>query len=235
MKDIEWQKQHLSVIKDFLDFINTKSSEFILKGGTALMLCYGLDRFSEDINFDGTKGNIGTYIDLYCRNRNFSYRTAKDMDTVKRCMINYGNIGKPLKVELSLRKKTIDPDEINIINGIKVYKINSLCAMKVNAYVSRDKIRDLYDLSFICNNYWEQLSVSVKILIREAVSYKGVEQFDYLIKEQKDDLIDSSKLAEDFLRMYDRLGLLTGQKEIQMINNITTGNKNKKTMDYREM
>ncbi len=27
----------------------------VLKGGTALLLCYGLDRFSEDLDFDAPK------------------------------------------------------------------------------------------------------------------------------------------------------------------------------------
>ena len=44
--------------------------------------------------------------------------------------------------------------------------------------------------------------------MQDCVSYKGLEQFDYLIATQNDPLIDSDKLAEDFLSMYDKLGLL---------------------------
>jgi predicted nucleotidyltransferase component of viral defense system len=29
----------------------------VLKGGTALLLCYGLDRFSEDLDFDAPKNS----------------------------------------------------------------------------------------------------------------------------------------------------------------------------------
>ena len=45
-----WQQDHKEVIHQFLKQMNTVSSSFILKGGTALMECYGLDRFSEDID-----------------------------------------------------------------------------------------------------------------------------------------------------------------------------------------
>ena len=50
-------KMHRHVIKTFLTELNSCGNDrFILKGGTALMLCYGLDRFSEDIDLDGTRG-----------------------------------------------------------------------------------------------------------------------------------------------------------------------------------
>ena len=132
-------------------------------------------------------------------------------------MINYGYIRKPLKVEISFRKKIILPDEVTKIDGIVVYKIDSLCVMKTNAYVSRDKIRDLHDLVFICNKYWNELPPHTKSVVRNAVEFKGIEQFDYLIKDQKDDLVDIEKLAEGFLEMYDNLGLLYDERERQIM------------------
>ena len=38
-----------AVAKDIQDL------PMVLKGGTALLLCYGLDRFSEDLDFDAPK------------------------------------------------------------------------------------------------------------------------------------------------------------------------------------
>lgn len=81
--------------------------------------------------------------------------------------------------------------------------------MKANAYSGRDKIRDLYDICFICNHYWENLSEDVKSLIRVAVEYKGIEQFEYIVRDQKDELIDNKKLIDDFLKTYEKLGLLS--------------------------
>lgn len=72
----------------------------------------------------------------------------------------------------------------------------------------RDKIRDLYDVCYICNNFWDELSNDVKNMIRVAVEYKGLEQFEYVIKDQKDELINNEKLETEFLKMYEKLGLL---------------------------
>lgn len=235
MDNTNWQTKHRETIDEFLKHLNGSSDDFILKGGTALMTCYGLDRFSEDIDLDGTKKTIGSIVDDFCRKKEYSYRIAKDTDTVKRYMINYGNEGRPLKVEVSFRKRVIDPNEVDKIQGINVYKINSLCAMKANAYINRDKIRDLYDLAFICNNFWEQLLTYIKSMVRETVSYKGIEQFDYLIKDQTDELINNSKLAEDFLTMYDRLDLLADEKELDILNNTIQHNKQPMRMnDWKE-
>ncbi len=90
----------------------------------------------------------------------------------------------------------IPPEETAIINGIRVYGVEQLCVMKANAYAGRDKIRDLYDLAFLCNNYFNQLSPQTAALLRGAVEYKGIAQFDYVVRNQPDELIDSDKLAE---------------------------------------
>ncbi len=215
---MDWRIAHGEAISTFLQYMNKQSSDYILKGGTSLMTCYNLDRFSEDIDLDCIRSTqIKTIVSDFCNSRGYTYRIAKDTNTVKRFMINYGNAEKPLKIEVSYRKKIIEPSEYTRINGITVYNIDDICRMKMNAYISRDKIRDLYDLSFICNNYWERLSNSTIKSLRDCVSFKGLEQFDYLIKTQSDELINNDKLAEDFLGMYDKLGLLVDDDEQQFI------------------
>jgi len=206
----DWREKHFDIIKEFLKFLNKNSQEFILKGGTALLTCYGLDRFSEDIDLDATsKRNIEKIIEEFCRKNSYTYRVVKDTDTTKRFFLTYDDTGRSLKIEVSYRRNNIESSEFQKINEILVYNINELCLMKANAYTGRDKIRDLYDICFICNNYWEKLSIYVKSFIRVAVEYKGLEQFEYIIKDQKDELINNEKLEKKFLEMYDKLGLLS--------------------------
>ena len=150
----------------------------------------------------------------------YSYRLAKNTDTVERCFIHYGNAGKPLKIEASYRRREIPVQETNTLQGIKVYRIEPLCVMKTAAYAGRDKIRDLYDLTFIYNNHVQRLSPQTIALLRSAVEYKGIEQFDYVIKNQPDALIDNEKLADEFLKMYGHLGLLFDEND----QNILKGN-----------
>lgn len=212
----DWRKQHGEIISDFLHVLNEKTNTYILKGGTALMMCYNLDRFSEDIDLDSTGGkNIKKIIESYCINNGYTYRIAKDTDTVQRFMLSYGNEQKPLKIEISYRNKNIKPSSYTTINNIKVYTIENLCLMKSTAYNARDKIRDLYDITYICNNYWDELSDNVKDVVTMNIEYKGLEQFDYLISTQKDELIDNDKLSNDFLELYDRLGLMIDSEELE--------------------
>lgn len=206
----DWRDRHFSIIDAFLQYLNKQTDGYILKGGTSLLYCYNLDRFSEDIDLDArTNKSIKKIIDSFCISTDCKYRIAKDTDTVKRFMINYGNDAKPLKIEISYRRKYIDENEVTKINGINVYNINEICLMKANAYSGRDKIRDLYDICFLCNNYWNYLSEYVKKTVRIAIEYKGLEQFEYIIKDQKDELIDNKKLEYDFLRMYEKLEILS--------------------------
>lgn len=165
-----WQSEHRKTINSFLSFLNSKTDNFILKGGTALLACYNLDRFSEDIDLDSMDKNIINYIDAYCTQNNFEYRIAKDTDT------------------------------------------------------SRDRLRDLYDVCFICNKYYDQLSDISISLLRSAVEYKGIEHFDYIIQTQQDELIDTNKLASDFLETYNLLGLLYDKDEKQIISSYVPKN-----------
>jgi predicted nucleotidyltransferase component of viral defense system len=209
------QEKHGKVIDDFLkDLSTTQKDAFILKGGTALLKCYGLDRFSEDIDLDGTKKNIKEFVDKFCKKYEYEYRIAKDTDTVKRTFINYGG-DKPLKVEVSYRKRNIPKEQYTNINGINVYTIDMLCLMKSNAYMSRDKIRDLYDLCYIGDKYYDKLSPATKTVLQNALEYKGLEQFDYIVQNNEDPLINKDKLADKFLKLYDKAGLLYDEQERQ--------------------
>lgn len=66
-EDTSWQIEHEKVICDFLKYLNSFSDEYVLKGGTALLTCYNLDRFSEDIDLDSNnKDKIKKFVVTYC-------------------------------------------------------------------------------------------------------------------------------------------------------------------------
>lgn len=232
----DWRKKHGETISDFLHYLNKRSNDYVLKGGTALMMCYGLDRFSEDIDLDCAHSKaIADIAKDFCEDKGFNLRIAKDTDTVKRYMIDYGGEKdgeiKKLKVEVSYRRKSISEKECTNINGISVYTLDTIGTMKANAYSSRDKLRDLYDITFIGNNYWDKLSEATKNIIKSCIEYKGIEQFDYLVSQQEDELIDPDKLANDFLALYDKLDLLITDEERAAISE----NKNVEVIQERNM
>ncbi|MCR5797637.1 MAG: nucleotidyl transferase AbiEii/AbiGii toxin family protein [Eubacterium sp.] len=207
-----WKEKHCLVIESFLDELNKVSGRYVLKGETALMECYNLSRFSEDIDLDGTsKNEIFRVVERFCKNHGYTYRIAKDSPTVSRFMIDYGGVNqygsKPLKIEVSYRKKIIQKSNIKKINGYTVYNLDTLGIMKYQAYLARDKIRDLHDIVFIVNNYYDCLQSSTIVGITNALAEKGLEQFYYIISTQDDELIDKDKLETDFLKAFELLEL----------------------------
>lgn len=214
MKSAEEQQIHKNLIKDFLHFLNEYSDAFVLKGGTALMLCYRLDRFSEDVDLDTLKQdevNLQDMLKQYCSNKGFSYRVAKQTATTERYILHYDS-NQTLKIEVSHRKLA-SRENIKKIDGIQVYDIDTLCILKKGAYDNRMRLRDLYDLVFICNNYWNESSPAIKTAVVESLSRDALERFDYLIKQEHNDYIDTNKLATELLLLLDRLSLLKNRKE----------------------
>lgn len=209
-------KQHEEIIESVLEHLNEKNdSPFILKGGTALMTCYGLDRHSEDIDLDASAEKylhsdreLFDAINEFAAGRNYSVRIAKDTETVQRAMLHYGG-EKPLKIELSLRRAKIPDAETTNIDGIRVYTLDRLCQMKAMSYLQRDKIRDLYDLAYILDENFEKLSDETIAIVRQAFEYKDLAQFDYLLETQSDVLVDKDLLADRFLRGYEKVGLMS--------------------------
>jgi len=205
----DWQIEHGRVIRECVNYINSASKGFILKGGTALALCYCLDRFSEDIDLDGTDKCLKDIVEAYCHEYGYTYRVAKDTAYVQRCFINYGNISKPLKVEASYRQLKINEDRLTIIGGILVYNIDTLFMMKINAFIARDRIRDLYDVAFIYKEYAGLLTLPRLESLQDSLKFKGLDYFDYIVRTQADELIPVDKLVDNYLSMYDGLGLLS--------------------------
>ncbi|MDR2199905.1 MAG: nucleotidyl transferase AbiEii/AbiGii toxin family protein [Deltaproteobacteria bacterium] len=208
-------KNHEEKLKSFLDFIKNKNTNLILKGGSALRFCYNSDRFTEDLDFDGKNKILIDLIKKYCLNEGFNYFIKKDTDTTQRCTIHYEGQKLPLKIEVSYRKSNIETKDIKIVNDIQVYDINSLFDQKILALNGRNTLRDLYDICFIFTSYKKYISESNINILRNLLAYKGIEYFDYLVENQKDDNpdLDINQMADNFLSMYDILNLIYNKEE----------------------
>jgi len=202
------RKKHKEIMRSFLKYLNNVSNDYILKDGTALMFCYNLDRFSEDIDLDSAnKGAILKITDRFCSKYGLSYRAAKDTNTVKRYLIDYGG-SKKLKVEISYRSGRVTADRVTKINGILVYKLDSLFSMKLSAFLGRSKLRDMYDICFMYKRYKRYIQKEQIYSLADALAFRRIEYYDFLISEQSDELIDNNKLANDYLDMFNDLGLI---------------------------
>ena len=203
-----WHKAHRKVELDLLRSLGPDGG-LVLKGGTALMLCYGLDRFSEDLDFDAASPGVSTIdkVRRFCDEAGYEAFVKKDTPTVQRLTVHYGG-ERPLKVETSYRRACVAPEETAVVDGILTYKLPALATMKLHAYAMRDRVRDLYDVSFIVNEKWGELTEDVRSAYRYALAVKGLEQFDLVLAQEPDDLVDQDALVERFLAAHGKLGLL---------------------------
>lgn len=183
-----------AIARDFHDI------PMVLKGGTALLLCYGLDRFSEDLDFDSPKKfNIAGRVEriLSQRTKAHDIRTVKDTETVQRLKAHYTGItsDRLLKIETSFRN-TPNEETVTAIDGIRTYSIQTLIAQKINALEHRTAARDLYDVSFLTKSYPHDFSE--ESLNRLSEIMRDVNSIEQRFQEafEEDEILDASRLME---------------------------------------
>lgn len=159
--------QHL-----FLLFLSRHiKDEIIFKGGTALQKAYGLNRFSEDLDFTLIKEfNIDELMNKIKKDiENFGFETEYSLikgyiSKNYRLRIKgplYDGTEKTiasLRIEISLRKDLLlKPDAKEIVPiyrdtqpyFILIMNINEILAEKTRTIFQREKARDIYDLWFL--------------------------------------------------------------------------------------
>ena len=165
------QQAHVRIMRAVL--ASLQDSPLVLKGGTALLLCYGLDRFSEDLDFDAPKKmNLESRLEKALSGivASQTITRTKDTDTVQRYRVIYQvaeGEGR-LKIEVSCRDEML-PETIVVEDGIKTYRVASLAAQKVRAFEGRTAARDLYDLHFLIRHHRGALSKDTMKRLRQAV------------------------------------------------------------------
>lgn len=154
-RDVAHEKLMRSILKGI------KDTPLVLKGGTALLLAYGLDRFSEDLDFDAPlKLNLESRI-----RRNVPHGIAlvgidslKDTATVTRYRVRYQSEHGPRSLKLEISYRTPAPEsDVRTMLGLRVASLPRIIDQKLNAAHDgddpRSKVRDLYDLDYISRNF----------------------------------------------------------------------------------
>lgn len=121
---------HVLFMKEILLSINFKNYPTYLKGGTALLLCYGLDRFSEDIDLDSEKSfNLA---------RNYDLLFSKDQ------IDSFLRLSKDIDKMLSFKE---DYDEDSILRGRFENDVDELekQAEKINHLKEKNEIKSILE------------------------------------------------------------------------------------------
>lgn len=179
---------------------NLADTPMVLKGGTALYLGYGLNRFSEDLDFDCHKkinflGRVKSAIpngiilnDIHIK---------KDTYSVGRYMVRYvtkdNKEEQTLKLEISYRD-TPKESEVNVIEGMRIAKIeriidNKLCACFDGEH-TRTKARDLFDLHFLAKHYEEHFNLDLASRLKDFSKDPDKLVSDYLVDVKLDALLN---------------------------------------------
>lgn len=195
------QKEHIKIMQTVMKEI--KNLPLALKGGTALLLCYDLDRFSEDLDLDGRKKvNIQSKIkSVFERTTlNHEIRMPKNTETVQRLNIYYetATLKRKLKIETSYRDGFSNEDIVEI-NGIKTYKISKLIEQKVSALKNRTTARDLYDVNFLISKYAEHFSSDVKNILLEVAGDITTLESRFKSVFENDDIFTKDVSFDDIL------------------------------------
>jgi len=151
---------------------STLTDELVFKGGTCLLLFYGLNRFSEDLDFTMTKEfdskklihNIGKDLE----NMGINYKIS-DLDESSISLSFKVGVEGPLfnkeiercfvKIEISKREKVENLKTLELKNNYReiigfsmnVMSEKEILSEKVRALLTRNQARDLFDIYFLLN------------------------------------------------------------------------------------
>lgn len=193
----ERDKFHEKLMESILK--NLSDTPLVLKGGSALYLGYGLNRFSEDLDFDSLKK-----LNLLNKIKSSAppdiaiddIQIKKDTDTVSRYIVHYHiqgtNIKDFLKLEVSYRTPVND-EQVVIKDGIRLLSIERIIDNKLKAAYDgesvRTKTRDLFDLHFLASKYSEHFDLDLAKRLNDFAK-----EPDKLISRYQEDILTDSQL-----------------------------------------
>ena len=186
---------------------STTSDELIFKGGTCLMFVYGINRFSENLDFTMAKSiDINKLMDNIKKdldNLGIPYKMSKLKEDnislsfkigiegplfhkeIERCFVSLDiskreNVENKKVVELKSPYKEILGFSINVISE------EEILAEKIRALVTRNQARDLFDLYFLLK---KGIRINIGLINKKLCYYK--KEFD------KKEIIQAIKNKED--------------------------------------
>lgn len=190
-------------------------------GGTNLRLIQGIDRFSEDLDFDCKDLSEQDFmamtdsIVLYLRQNNLEVET-RDKPNPKltafrrnlyfpQMLFNLGLTGHRderllLKVEaqnqgVEYLSAVVNVNKMGFFFRIQVPPLDVLCAMKFSAILTRKKGRDFYDTVFLLSKTKPNLA-----FLKERAGISSIEELKTVVNEQLKE-VDLQEKKRDFMHL----------------------------------
>ena len=192
------QEKHYLQTATLTGVYSNLTDELVFKGGTALFFFYGLDRFSEDLDFTKIKqynpdklkktvSDMLTIIHIDHEIKTEKSLAGKTLKIKARGPLYKGPLSESvISIEISERNDIIlEPDIKEIIPiyddlrpfTVPVMKKEEILAEKIRALMIRRKARDLYDVAFLLK---KDVSLQYNLINKKLAYYKktfDVEEF----------------------------------------------------------
>ena len=238
------ERLHCEVMQACLNTIQ-KDKPLILKGGTALMLGYGLERFSEDLDFDiaDTYTGKGTIkLDSVLKNalpygvKLQELALRKDTPSVTRYILHYQyqDISDRLKIEISYRTP-VKTDDITHKNGNRFLSISKIADFKINAVLdnnsdARTKARDLFDTAFILKNYANKVNPALLNQLKQVDMNKLLSRYEQAFIG--DEIMQRHKISADevILSLVESLDKIQSTNRNSLLNPVIQAKETYKTL-----
>lgn len=146
---------------EVLERLNTRRvlNQLIFTGGTMLRLCYGLNRFSVDLDFWVAKRL--SYVRLIAGLKQFLSQFYTITDSANKFHtllfeLKSPNYPRPLKIEIRKKPRPVTTETAiayspfaNTQVVVQVPSLSEMTALKIEAFLSRGEIRDAFDIEFL--------------------------------------------------------------------------------------
>ncbi len=190
MQDLIKQEQFEIEVLDRL-----KSGKFLDKlvftGGTMLRLCYGLNRFSVDLDFWLNKEiNLKAYFTRLKEflSKYYTIRDAEDKFYTLLFEIKSENYPRSLKIEIRKKAEKIKTETSiayskysNTQVLVRTLSLQEVMKSKIEAFLSRKEIRDVFDIEFLLKRGTE-LKATKEELQKLLEGIKSLSRNDYSVK-----------------------------------------------------
>ena len=203
-----------------LDFLSTTPyiKKIVFIGGTNLRLVKGIDRFSEDLDFDCKYFSKEEFLEMTDAAINFLKRNGyqvevRDRENLKlnafrrnlhfpELLFELGLSGHKeerflIKIESEDQKISYNPELVNIKGGgfffpFPVPPDGVLCSMKLSAMLSRQKGRDFYDAMFLLSQHQPDYS-----FLTEKLNIKNLRELKSAVSQTLE-TVDLNQKKRDF-------------------------------------
>lgn len=178
---------------EVLDRLNSARflNYLVFVGGTMLRLCFGLNRFSADLDFwIIRKIDIENFFERL-KKYLLSFYTIKDSANKFYTLlfeIKSKNYPRALKIEIRKWEKSIQPEEAiaysrysNTQVLLKVVCLKDMLKAKIESFLERKEIRDVFDIEFLIKKGVE-LDINPKLLKDLIKQIDALSKKDYTVK-----------------------------------------------------